>query len=113
MIGDLWWLNRNNGANDNFFSAWVPMRLPGTVPLSLTDGSHIPPAVDDKSNRIRTLEDELAQAKADRDVLAAEVRAWRNAEHLRINEPHNEFMTRADARADTDASGALSRAGGK
>ncbi len=65
------------------------------------------------SDRIRTLEDELAQAKADRDVLAAEVRAWRNAEHLRINEPHNEFMTRADARADTDASGALSRAGGK
>ncbi len=69
--------------------------------------------VNDLKDDLVRVRAELTQAKADRDVLAAEVRAWRNAEHLRINEPHNEFMTRADARADTDASGALSRAGGK
>lgn len=51
-----------------------------------------------------------AQAETDRDTLAAEVRAWQDAEHLRRDEPHAEFMRLAEARARTRETQALTRA---
>ena len=45
------------------------------------------------------------RAEKERDTLRDEVRAWRRAEHLRRDEPHNEFRTLAEARAATDAAG--------
>jgi len=43
-------------------------------------------------------------------VLAAEVLAWHAAEHLRKDEPHNEFMRLAEARARTRETHALDAA---
>lgn len=43
-------------------------------------------------------------------VLEAEVKAWHAAEHLRKDEPHNEFMRLAEARARTRETHALDAA---
>lgn len=43
----------------------------------------------------------LNTARERAGVLEAEVRAWHAAEHLRKDEPHNEFMRLAEARART------------
>jgi len=43
-------------------------------------------------------------------ALRNEVRAWRDAEHLRRDEPHAEFMRLAEARARTRETQALTRA---
>ncbi len=70
---------------------------------------------ENQAARIRTLEAELAQAKADRDVLAKEVRAWRHSDdtHPEGGGPHPQHDRACEAAQRTDASGALSRAGGK
>lgn len=45
--------------------------------------------------------DEMNAADAALTVLAAECHWWQASEHLRKNEPHNEFARLADARAAT------------
>lgn len=64
-------------------------------------------------DRIRTLEDELAQAKADRDLLAIEVIAVRNHDNLadpgRISPPRDQIN---EARKAVDAARVLYRTGG-
>jgi hypothetical protein len=57
--------------------------------------------IEHRGESIRLLKAELAQAKADRDVLAKEVLEWRRWGMAEV------------AGAATDASGALERAGGK
>jgi hypothetical protein len=59
---------------------------------------------------VRSERARISVLEADNMILAAEIRAWHAAEHLRKNEPHNEFMTLAEARAATRSSGALERA---
>jgi hypothetical protein len=74
--------------------------------------------------RVRWLEAEVqrlieraAQAEADRDVLAAEVRAWRDAdtwhELLEVMDMCDDYSHRHDvekAKKEVDASGSLTRA---
>ena len=108
------------GAHDGLWCEYEPVR----VMLSNAEFN----AERDRA-RIRTLEAELAQAKADRDVLGAEVRAWRGDKEGDINAHAKIFVPYDDSRnfdainqvgrwvkeakIATDASGALSRAGGK
>lgn len=58
--------------------------------------------------------DELRQAldtaRSRAGVLEAEVKAWHAAEHLRKDEPHNEFRRLAEARARTRDTHALDAA---
>jgi len=66
-----------------------------------------------KQLTIDRLREQLSQAEADRDTLAAEVRAfrkWFDSEWtIELNEPLL-YQNAVNARAATDASGALTRA---
>jgi len=52
----------------------------------------------------------LDTARERAGVLEAEVKAWHAAEHLRKDEPHNEFMRLAEARARTRETNAIDAA---
>ncbi len=69
-----------------------------------------------KQLTIERLREQLAQAEADRDTLAAEVDAWREADTIRIlaglplATTFEESIVRLMRCADTNSSGALQRA---
>ncbi len=64
----------------------------------------------DKDRIMKSQQKELNKERERCGVLEAEVKAWHAAEHLRKDEPHNEFMRLAEARARTRETHALDAA---
>lgn len=64
----------------------------------------------DKDRIMKSQQKELNKERERCGVLEAEVKAWHAAEHLRKDEPHNEFMRLAEARFRTRETHALDAA---